>query len=301
MSDLVQIGAAGAGARRPAWLRIKIRDSQSYREVGQLIEGLHLNTVCQEARCPNIWECWGEHRTATLMILGDVCTRACRYCSVTSGKPPAPPDPEEPANVARAVAHLKLQHAVITSVDRDDLADAGADHFVATVAAIRAARPGCRIELLIPDFAGDEALLTRVIAAGPDVLGHNIETVPRLFARLRSRGDYRRSLDLLQRAARQRDNKSAPLTTKSGLMVGLGESLDEIFAVMRDLRAVDCDVLTVGQYLNPTRRHAAVERFYTPEEFARIGQRAREMGFRHCESGPLVRSSYHAHTHAPRR
>jgi len=305
VSDVVNIGgtpapaAPGEPARRPAWLRVKVQDSQSYKEVGQLINGLRLNTVCTEARCPNIWECWGQHRTATFMILGDVCTRSCRYCSVTKGRPPGPPDAEEPGHVAEAVVHLKLKHAVITSVDRDDLPDQGSGHFAATIAAIRAAKADCRIELLTPDFRGDLEPIRRVYDARPDVFGHNTETVPRLYRRMRPRGSYTRALELIAQLDRWRRAEGVSMVTKSGLMVGLGEDIPEVLAVMDDLRAHGCDVLTLGQYLNPTRRHLAVQRFYTPEEFELMRVEGLRRGFLHVVSGPLVRSSYHAHEHVP--
>ena len=302
--NLVQIGKkAQASSRhtlagpRPAWLRVVVRDTDTYQDVGALLNGLSLNTVCEEARCPNIWECWGEHKTATFMILGDVCTRSCRYCSVKSGRPEGPPDAEEPEHVAEAIQRLGLAHAVITSVDRDDLDDKGAGHFVATIAAIRARTPKTRIEVLIPDFLGDREALLRVLRAGPDILDHNTETVPRLFKRYRSRGVYRRTLDVLAWAHAYRLEAQVPMRTKTGLMLGLGESMDEVLAVMDDLRAVHCDVLTLGQYLNPTAKHAPIVRYYTPEEFATLRQAALAKGFLHCESGPLVRSSYHAHAH----
>ncbi len=291
----------GAAARRPEWLRTKVDVNETFTEVRGLLSGLALTTVCSEARCPNIWECWGKHRTATLMILGDTCTRACRYCSVNSGRP-APPDPEEPHKVAEAVARLELRHAVITSVDRDDLPDFGAGHFAATIHAIRARHTSRslappKIEVLIPDFAGDGAALRRVLDAGPEVLGHNVETVPRLYPTLRSRGDYPRTLEVLRQADAYRREHQPSMLTKSGLMLGLGESLDEVRDVMRDLREVNCDVLTIGQYLNPTTDHAPIARFYTPEEFDGLAAEARALGFSHCESGPLVRSSYHAHAY----
>ena len=307
MSELVQIGGArggggvlrGSAERRPAWLRVKIARSESFRDVGKLIDGLSLHTVCEEARCPNIWECWGEHRTATFMIGGDVCTRACRYCSVRSGRPTAAPDPAEPNHVAAAVAKLQLAHAVITSVDRDDLSDFGAAHWAATVAAVRAGNPDCRIELLIPDFMGDTEALQLVLEARPDVVGHNTETVPRLFPKMRSKGIYARALEVLRRIDAYRRFHGIAMTSKSGLMVGLGERIEEILAVMDDLRSVSCDVLTLGQYLNPTRKHAPVDRFYTPDEFTFLRDEGLKRGFRHVESGPLVRSSYHAHQHVP--
>ena len=302
MSELVQLGVpkAGVEARRPPWLRIKVTDTETYRDVGKLLDGLGLHTVCEEARCPNIWECWGKHRTATFMILGDVCTRNCRYCSVTSGRPAAPPDPAEPENVAEAVKRLGLTHAVVTSVDRDDLPDFGAGHFVATIEAIRRRQPGCRIEVLIPDFGGDAASLRKVLDARPEILDHNTETVPRLFRRMRSRGVYARTLEVLRQADAYRHETGAAMTTKTGVMVGLGESIEELLQVMDDLRGVNCDVLTLGQYLNPTKKHAPIARFYTPDEFAELRAAGLARGFRHVEAGPLVRSSYHAHEHVPK-
>lgn len=307
MSELVQLGRSasasvprhGAAARRPPWLRIKVQATQTFTEVGALLEGLHLNTVCEEARCPNIWECWGKHRTATFMILGDICTRACRYCSVTSGRPAGPPDADEPAHVAEAVERLGLAHAVVTSVDRDDLPDFGAGHFVQTIESIRRRRPECRIELLTPDFGGDPAAVHQVLQAHPDVFGHNTETVPRLYRRMRSRGVYPRTLEVLEQAHRYRIDHGVAMTTKTGIMVGLGEEFDELLAVMDDLRAAHVDVVTFGQYLNPTKKHAPITRFYEPEEFDALREEALGRGFLHCESGPLVRSSYHAHEHVP--
>lgn len=293
------IPAQGVAARRPPWLRVRIERSDSQHEVGSLLGGLRLHTVCEEARCPNLWECWGKHRTATFMILGDVCTRACRYCAVTKGRPTVAPAPEEPANVAAAVVELKLNHAVITSVDRDDLPDFGSGHFAATVRAIRERRPKCRVELLIPDFMGNEAALGTVLNAHPDVLGHNLETVQSLYRRLRPKGDYERALTVLRRVDEWRQANSVSVTTKSGLMVGLGEAIGDLLRAMDDLRAVSCDVLTVGQYLNPSKQHAPIARYYSPDEFAHLKSEALARGFLHCESGPLVRSSYHAHEHVP--
>ncbi|MEK7703781.1 MAG: lipoyl synthase [Myxococcota bacterium] len=300
MTDVVQIGAkrAPSSERRPPWLRVKVSRTTTYQEVGELLDGLKLNTVCQEARCPNIWECWGEHRTATLMILGDICTRNCRYCSVTSGRP-LPLDPEEPEHVAEAVHRLALRHVVLTSVDRDDLADFGAGHWISTIEAVRRQNPEARIELLTPDFGDDAALLRRVFDARPNVFGYNTETVPRLFARMRPRGSYAGTMQLLSRLDAMRRETGAPMTTKSGLMLGLGETRDEVLAVMDDLREVHCDVLTLGQYLNPTQKHAPIARFYALEEFAELRAEGLRRGFRHVESGPLVRSSYHAHEHVP--
>lgn len=311
MSELVQIRSQQqrpqpgpkphSGMRRPEWLRVKVRDTDTYREVGRLLEGLELNTVCEEARCPNIWECWGQHRTATFMILGDVCTRNCRYCSVTTGRPAAPPDPAEPERVAEAVRRLGLAHAVITSVDRDDLADRGAGHFVDTIRAIRATAPKCRIEVLIPDFMGEHEHLEKVLEARPEILDHNTETVPRLYRRMRPKGKYQRALDILRWSDAYRRETGAAMTTKTGLIMGLGETPEEVLQVMDDLREVDCDVLTLGQYLRPTNStvHVPIDRYYTPDEFAWLKEEALARGFKHCESGPLVRSSYHAHEHVP--
>ena len=300
MQELVQLGIPkkGVDARRPEWLRVKVRDTDVYKNVKDLLKGLKLNTVCEEARCPNIWECWGEHRTATFMIMGDVCTRNCRYCSVTSGKP-EPLDEDEPHHVAEAVVKLGLSHAVITSVDRDDLADFGSGHFVETIIAVRKARPQCKIEVLIPDFGGSVLALKNVLLVVPDVLNHNTETVPRLYKRVRSKGDYKRCLGVLNHADVYRRQHNVKMTTKTGMMVGLGETADEIYSVMDDLRGVNCDVLTIGQYLNPTQKHIAIDRFYTPEEFLDLKKAALKRGFKHVESGPLVRSSYHAHEHVP--
>jgi lipoic acid synthetase len=253
---------------------------------------LNLHTVCEEARCPNIGECW-HHGTATFMIMGDVCTRACGYCNVRHGAP-ASLDLEEPANLARAVDTMALAYVVVTSVDRDDLPDFGAGVFAETVRAIKARRPDCRVEVLIPDFQGREDALRRVLAARPDVLNHNTETVPRLYRLARPGGKYVRALELLERARR-----IAPgIPTKTGLMVGLGETMDEIVEVLHDLRNVDCQILTVGQYLRPTLAHLPMVRYYRPEEFAEIKRTALDLGFGHVESGPLVRSSYHAHEQA---
>jgi lipoic acid synthetase len=253
----------------------------------------NLHSVCEEAHCPNIGECW-EDLTATFMVLGDVCTRNCGYCAVSHGRP-VWEDREEPERVGRAVRELGLEHAVITSVNRDDLADGGAGVFAATVRAIRREAPGCRVELLIPDFQGREDALRTVIDAGPDVLNHNTETVPRLYKLARHGGRYERTLDLFRRA-----RAMAPgLLTKSGIILGLGEEREELLATMRDLRAVDVNVLTLGQYLRPSPAHLPVARFYHPDEFRDLGDAGRVMGFVHVESGPLVRSSYHAKRHVP--
>jgi len=250
---------------------------------------LNLHTVCEEAQCPNIGECW-NHGTATFMILGDVCTRACSYCAVAHGRPDAV-DTAEPSRVANAIKVLDLNYVVITSVDRDDLPDGGAAIFAATIRETRARLPECRIEVLVPDFQGNEAALQAVLDAGPDVLNHNTETVPRLYRMARSGGRYSRTLELLERSRRY-----APgIPTKTGLMVGLGEEHDELVATFRDLRAVDCQVLTIGQYLRPSAAHAPMVRYYHPDEFRTLKQIALDLGFVHVESGPLVRSSYHAH------
>lgn len=288
---------------RPPWLRIKVQNTNTYNDVRKLLRELNLTTVCEDARCPNIWECWGQHKTATFMILGDTCTRACRYCSVNSGRPALPPDPEEPAHVAEAVERLDIWHAVVTSVDRDDLPDYGSQHFVDVINAIRARRPECAVEVLTPDFMGDVESLERVFAAAPEVFNHNTETVPRLFGKLRSKGVYTRVLDIFRRAHRYRTDHGITMTTKSGIMCGLGETMDELLQVMDDLREVNCDVLTFGQYLRPTNSkiHVPIDRYYHPDEFARLKEEGLSRGFAHVESGPMVRSSYHAHQHVPAR
>jgi lipoic acid synthetase len=268
-----------------------------FMQVRRLVEDLSLHTVCQEARCPNIYECW-SNRTATFMIAGDICTRRCGFCAVSKGEP-KPLDPAEPRHVAEAVRRLDLQHAVITAVNRDEMADGGAAHFAATIHAVRALNPACRIEVLIPDFQGDEPALNTVLDAHPDVLNHNTETVPRLYRRVRPQARYEWTMELLARAARRRDEEGRGMLTKSGVMLGLGERDEEIIQTMRDLRRVDCDVLTLGQYLQPAPHRLKVEKFYTPEEFAAFKRVGLELGFRYVESGPLVRSSYHAHEHRP--
>jgi lipoic acid synthetase len=249
-----------------------------------------LHTVCEEARCPNLWECWNRG-TATFMILGDVCTRSCGFCAVKTGRP-ADLDWDEPRRVAEAVRAMGLKHAVITSVNRDELPDGGATMFAETIRAIRALNSECRVEVLIPDFQGSEAALATVLAVAPDILTHNTETVPRLYPSVRPQARYERSLELLQRA------DAAGAVTKTGLMIGLGETVGELLDVCADLRRVSCDILTVGQYLQPTREHLPVSRYYTPEEFDDLGERARALGFTHVEAGPLVRSSYHAEEQA---
>jgi lipoic acid synthetase len=274
---------------KPAWLKVRAPGSPNYLRLKSLMREMGLHTVCEEARCPNIGECW-HHGTATFMILGDVCTRACAYCAVEHGRP-AQLDANEPVRVAAAIHDLELSYVVITSVDRDDLADGGASVFAETVRRTRARLPECRIEVLIPDFQGDESALRAVLDANPDVLNHNTETVPRLYRMARSGGRYARTLELLDRSRRYRPD----IPTKTGLMVGLGEERNELIATFKDLRAVGCGILTIGQYLRPSPRHAPLARYYHPDEFRELKTSALQLGFVHVESGPLVRSSYHAH------
>ncbi len=273
---------------KPPWLRVRAPGGSSYIRLKGLMRQWNLHSVCEEAHCPNIGECW-QDLTATFMILGDVCTRSCGYCAVAHGKPQWE-DREEPERVSRAVGELGLEYVVITSVNRDDLADGGASVFGATVRAIRKEAPGCRVELLIPDFQGKAAALQTVIDAAPDVLNHNTETVPRLYKVARHGGRYERTLELFRRARR-----AVPgLLTKSGIILGLGEERDELVATMRDLREADVNVLTLGQYLRPSPRHLPVARYYAPGEFAELAEIGLALGFAHVEAGPLVRSSYHA-------
>ena len=281
--------------RRPEWLRVRLPGGPNYSELKGIMRGLELHTVCEEARCPNIGECW-EAKTATFMILGDTCTRACGFCAVKTGRP-GTLDLGEPVRVAEAVERMGLKHAVITSVNRDELEDGGASIFAGTIRQIRKRLPACGIEVLIPDFLGDEPSLSTVMRARPDILNHNIETVPRLYPQVRPKGRYQRSLELLARAKRM----DATVYTKSGIMLGLGEDLDEVVRVFRDLRAHDVEILTVGQYLRPTANHLPLVRYVTPEEFAGLKKEALSLGFRHVESGPLVRSSYHAAGQVPER
>jgi lipoic acid synthetase len=273
---------------KPAWLRVRAPGARAFEATRDVLRAHRLVTVCEEASCPNIAECWGK-RHATFMIMGDTCTRACAFCNVRTGKP-THLDASEPARVANAVAALDLAHVVVTSVDRDDLADGGAAHFAATIAAIRRARPMTSIEVLTPDFLRKQGALEIVIEGAPDVFNHNVETVPSLYRRIRPGADYRHSLALLRRAK----ELSPALFTKSGIMVGLGEKRDEVFTVMDDLRAADVDFLTIGQYLQPTRKHAAIDRFVSPDEFASYRRIAEEKGFLLVASSPLTRSSYHA-------
>jgi len=274
--------------RLPPWLKAKMPGSKNYIEVKNLINNNSLNTVCADAKCPNIGECW-DNRTATFMILGDICTRACRYCAVKSGKPIGL-DIKEPLRVSDAVKKLGLKYAVLTSVDRDDLSDGGAFIFKQCINLIHKNSPGCKVEVLIPDFQGDWDDLKTVMDADPETLNHNIETVERVFKSVRAKGDYRLSLDLLLKAK----ELNSYSVTKSGLMVGLGETWDEIINTLKDLRTSDCDLLTIGQYIKPTPKHVDVIKWYTPEEFIELRSIAMDLGFKGAVSGPLVRSSYKA-------
>ena len=274
--------------RLPQWLKVKMPGSEGYRQIKGLLDEAQLNTVCAEAHCPNIGECW-DRGTATFMILGDICTRACAYCAVDTGKPIGL-DLQEPARVADAVERMSLRYAVITSVDRDDLPDGGASIFAQTIRQVRKRMPDTKVEVLIPDFQGDYDALKKVMHASPDTLNHNIETVRRVFGRVRPKGNYDGSLELLARAK----DIVPTAVTKSGMMVGLGETWDEIVETMHDLRAVDCDLLTIGQYLRPSKKHVALAKWYTPSEFDELGAIGMSLGFSHVASGPLVRSSYHA-------
>ena len=277
---------------KPEWLKVRAPGSANYHRLKGLMRGLGLHTVCEEANCPNIGECW-HHGTATFMILGSTCTRSCGYCNVTHGAP-LPPDEQEPVKVASAIHALSLSYVVVTSVDRDDLPDFGASQFARTIAETRARIPACRLEVLIPDFQGDELALRIVLDAKPDVLNHNIETVPRLYRTARPGGRYARALEVLSRT-----RKIAPsMATKSGLMVGLGEEWDEVVATLKDLREADVNIVTIGQYLRPSLANLPMVRYYTPDEFNELKRIALELGFGHVESGPLVRSSYHAHEQA---
>jgi lipoic acid synthetase len=274
--------------RIPEWIKVRVTEGEHYKELKQLVRDQRLHTVCEEAHCPNIYDCWNR-RTATFMILGAVCTRACRFCAVTSGRP-TELDITEPLRVAESVARLGLRHAVITSVDRDDLRDGGAEIFARTIRAIRRRSPETTVEVLTPDFQGDEDAIATVAAAEPEIFNHNTETVPRLYARIRPKAVFERSLGLLRLVKRLKPS----LVTKSGVMVGLGETREELREVFAAMREHDVDVLTVGQYLRPSKKHAEVMRYYHPDEFADLKTEALAMGFAHVESGALVRSSYHA-------
>jgi lipoic acid synthetase len=286
-----RVAAEGGVERqqRPGWLKVRLASGEAYAHVKELVDGHRLHTVCEEARCPNMGECWNAG-TATFMILGDICTRSCGFCAVKTGRPGVL-DREEPERVARAIKTMGVRHAVITSVNRDELPDGGASIFAGTIERSRALSPGLTVEVLIPDFGGDLQALRTVVDAHPDILNHNTETVPRLYPTVRPQAKYARTLELLDRA------KQWGMVTKSGMMLGLGEATDEILEAMSDLRAVDCDILTLGQYLQPTRAHLPVNRYVHPDEFRMLKERGLAMGFRHVESGPLVRSSYHASAH----
>jgi lipoyl synthase len=278
--------------KKPEWLKIKLGDPRNQNAVLDLIDGLNLHTVCQEAKCPNIFECWTD-KTATFMLGGDTCTRHCGFCAVNKGKP-LDLDPMEPTHVAEAVKHLGLAHTVITSVNRDDLPDGGSMHWAQTIVKVRELNPDCKVEVLIPDFNGDAGALDNVLQARPDVLNHNTETIARLYRRVRPDAIYHQSMELLERAARWRDSEQASMLTKSGIMVGLGEEFDEVVELMRDLRKASCDIMTIGQYLQPYEKRLPVERYVTPAEFAEWKKIGEAMGFKHVESSPLTRSSYHA-------
>jgi len=286
LESLRSSGTEHRPSRLPPWFKVRMTQGPDYLDIRRTMDTLGLHTICEEARCPNVWECW-NNRTATFLILGDICTRRCHYCAVETGRPLLL-DRDEPRRVAEAVAVLRLRHAVITSVNRDELDDGGAVIFAETIREIRRRTPACAVEVLIPDFEGNEAALRRVLAEQPDILNHNIETVRRLFPSIRPQGKYARSIEVLDQA------KRLGARTKSGLIVGMGETMEEVREVMRDLRAVRCDILTIGQYLRPTKHHLPVARFYHPREFATLREEGLALGFSHVESGPLVRSSYHA-------
>lgn len=289
---------SGVRTVRPPWLRIRLKTDESFVQLRSMVGELRLNTVCEEARCPNIWECW-NHGTATFMILGDTCTRTCGFCNVRSGKPSPGTDPDEPLHVAEAVERLRLRHAVITSVDRDDLPDGGADHFRKVIEAIRARTPQCAVEVLTPDFKKKPGALDLVLSAKPEVFAHNVETVPRMYRTARKGSSYPGSLSVLRSAARHRDRNFPAMRVKSSLMLGLGETDEEVVDVLKDLRGAGVDVVTLGQYLQPTKGHLPVDRFVSPEQFEAFRHEGIGMGFYHVESGPLVRSSYHAERHRP--
>src|SRR6266850_840275 len=280
--------------RIPEWLRLKLPTSNTFGQTRNLLEDLRLHTVCESAKCPNHWECWSKG-TATFMIAGDRCTRACGFCAVTTAKP-FPLEPDEPDRVAEATRRMGLKHVVITAVARDDLPDGGADHFRLTIEAVRVLNPGTVIEVLVPDFLEREEAIERVLSARPEVFNHNLETVRRLTPHVRSRATYDRSLNVLRKVKERSGNS---IYTKSGLMLGLGETEDELIGALTDLRRANCDILTLGQYLQPTLKHLPVAEFIPPAKFEQLGQRARKMGFVHVASGPMVRSSYHADDFSP--
>jgi|SRR5580704_9746206 len=274
--------------RKPGWLKVKAPGGPNYARLKGLMRDLNLHTVCEEAHCPNVGECW-EHGTATFMILGDVCTRNCPYCAVAHGRPPAY-DLGEPERVAAAVAELNLRHAVITSVDRDDLPDFGAEIFARTIRGIHERVPGCSVEVLVPDFQGSESSIRAVLDARPEIYNHNTETVPRLYKKARPGGRYPRVMEIFRFAK----TYAPTIPTKTGMILGMGETTEEVVDVMKDLRERDVDILTLGQYLRPSSEHIPLDRYYTPDEFSELARIGRDMGFRHVEAGPLVRSSYHA-------
>ncbi|MBZ5514229.1 MAG: lipoyl synthase [Acidobacteriia bacterium] len=290
MNNLVQILSSSRSARRPEWLKVRMPGGENYAELKRIMHGLGLHTVCESARCPNVGECWA-HRTATFMILGDRCTRRCGFCAVPKGRPAGQVDRDEPERVANAAREMGLKYVVVTSVDRDDLPDGGSTIFARTIQALGRQISGCKVEVLIPDFRGSDTALETVLAAGPDILNHNIETVARLYPVARRGSRYERSLRLLRRS-----REIAPdIPTKSGLMVGLGETLEEVLALLGDLAAAGTDIVTIGQYLRPSGEQLPVARFWSPDEFAALKRAGERLGIRHVESGPLVRSSYHAH------
>ena len=280
--------AAPLPDRKPPWLKVRAPGGENYQRLGALMRELGLHTVCEEAHCPNVGECW-EHGTATFMILGDVCTRNCAYCAVAHGRPPVY-DIEEPARVASAVEQMNLRHVVITSVDRDDLPDYGAAVFAETIRQIKQRLPDCSVEVLVPDFQGNEDAIRKVLDASPDIYNHNTETVPRLYKRCRPGGRYERVLRIFQFVK----SVAPDIPTKTGIILGMGETIPEVEHTMRELRTVDVDILTLGQYLRPSAQHIPLDRYYTPEEFRALRESGLAMGYRHVESGPLVRSSYHA-------
>jgi lipoic acid synthetase len=281
---------------RPPWLKIKLRTDEGFRKLRSMVRDLELHTVCTEARCPNIYECWNAG-TATFLILGEICTRRCGFCNVASGRPEPGVDDAEPARVAEAVARLGLRHAVVTSVDRDDLPDGGAHHFRRTILAVKERSPDCAVEILTPDFKNRPEAPEIVLSARPEVFAHNVETVPRLYRLARPGSKYDISLGLLDAAARWRDGHGSSMRVKSSLMLGVGERDDEVSAVMRDLREAGVDIVTLGQYLQPTKEHLPVQRYVTPRVFRALRAEGIKLGFRHVEAGPLVRSSYHAERH----
>lgn len=288
--DEIKAEPQSPSPRRPEWLKAKIPGGENYARIKNLVDHQRLHTVCEEARCPNLGECWNSG-TATFMILGDICTRSCGFCAVKTGRPDYGLDWDEPRRVAETIRSMGIRHAVITSVNRDERSDGGSPIFAETIRQIRAAKPDCSIEVLIPDFKGNEEALNIVLDARPEILNHNLETVPRLYGIVRPQANYRQSLEVLDRA------KKKGSVTKTGLMLGIGEKTDEVRQVLRDIQAVRCDILTLGQYLQPTKEHLPVDRYVHPDEFKSLKEEALSLGFRHVESGPLVRSSYHAANH----